>query len=63
MLSSLRWFLAEKMAFSSTSTQSVFQGISFKVYCRSKSRLSHSIVGFQILATNKKKTTKRNILW
>ena len=32
----------------------MFQGIIFKVCCRLKSRLSHSIVGFKKLATDMK---------
>ena len=53
MLDSLKCFVAEKRALSSLN-QSVIQGIIFKVCYRSKSRLLHSIVGFQKLASDKK---------
>ena len=64
MFASLKCFVAEKMSFSSTSTQ-ILKSVcvpghyfKFKVCCRSKSRISHSIVGFQKMATDKKTKTR-----
>ena len=61
MLDSLKCFVAEKRALLSTSTQ-ILKTVCdpwhyFKVCCRSKSRLSHSIVGFFKLSTDKKKNS------
>ena len=44
----------ENGIFFNFNTQSVIQGIISKVCCKSKSRLSHSIVGLRKVATTKK---------